>query len=155
MFFEDHLLGQTKNVHLRRETKAEGIFLRHIQTVCAWRHEFKERRQLRGVNEHNLVQIPTYNNNRNITDKSISLHLINARSVAGNAVFICEHISKNCVDILAITETWLREGEDCHTVTTSVLPGTNLLVCQYLRPMELKGEAWFCNQGKPRCHMYP
>lgn len=108
------LLDQTKNIHVRWGTKAGRKFLRHIQTVCAWRHEFKERRQLRGVNEHNLVPIPTNNNHRDITNKSISLHLINAKSVAGKAVSLCEHITEKCVDILAITDTWLREGDDRH-----------------------------------------
>lgn len=83
-----------------------------ISKQCAWRHGFKERRQ--HVNEHNLVQIPTNKNHRNITDKSISLHMINAISVAGKAAYLCEHITEKCVDLLAITETWLREGDDCH-----------------------------------------
>lgn len=61
-----------------------------------------------------MIQIPTNNHHRNITDKFISLHLINARPDAGKAVSLCEHIIEKCVDILAITETWLREEDDCH-----------------------------------------
>ena len=59
-------------------------------------------KQLRGVDKFNLVHIPITNNHVHIADKSISLHLINARSVARKAVSICEHIIDKSVDILAI-----------------------------------------------------
>ena len=62
-------------------------------------------KKLSGVNKYSLVHIPISNKHVYITDKSISLYLINARSEAGKAVSICEHIIDKSVDILAITET--------------------------------------------------
>ena len=62
-------------------------------------------KKLSGVNKYSLVHIPISNKHVHITDKSISLYLINARSEAGKAVSICEHIIDKSVDILAITET--------------------------------------------------
>ena len=145
------LTGHTKNVRVRRGTKAGRRLIRHIHTVSVDRSRYvkhqkssvnmgnlvcipcnapnthistisgpdepieivpippvddqfsKQRRiqvkvslkrnanikQLSGVNKYNLVHIPTTNKHVHITDKSISLHLINARSVAGKAISIC------------------------------------------------------------------
>jgi hypothetical protein len=44
--------------------------------------------------------------------KFIGLSLLNARSVAGKCVLLSEYIIDKGVDILAITETWLREGDE-------------------------------------------
>lgn len=147
--FGQLLLGQTKNIYVRRGTKAVRKFNRlDISKLCAWRHKFKKCRKFRGVKEHNLIQIPTNNHHRKITDKFISLRLINARSVARKAVSLCKHIPEKCVDILAITKTWLREGDDCHI--NDLCPPGYLLVCQDLRLRELEGG---CNQGKHRRHV--
>ena len=48
----------------------------------------------------------------NASDQYINLAQVNARSVAGKCNTLYEFILDNNVDILAISETWLRDGDD-------------------------------------------
>ena len=66
-----------------------------------------------GVNSDNLI-VTTKRDTVINSDKSINLTLLIARSVMGKLLNLSEYISDRCVDILAITETWLREGDDAH-----------------------------------------
>ena len=68
------------------------------------------RRFASGVNSDILIVMTKRDTVIN-SDKSINLTLLN---VMGKCLTLSEYISDRCVDILAITETWLREGDDAH-----------------------------------------
>lgn len=64
---------------------------------------------LHSTTASNLIQAPL---SRYVPpSQCVNLTLMNARSVANKAHRISEYITDNEVDILAITETWLREGD--------------------------------------------
>ncbi len=59
----------------------------------------------------NLIQIKCEKSTP-IIDAPISLCLLNARSVNNKAILLNEYIADKEIDILALTETWLKPGDD-------------------------------------------
>ena len=62
-----------------------------------------------GVHSNNLVQVPLSKCTK--SSRCMNLTLMNARSVSNKALRISEYIIDNKVDILAVTETWLKQGD--------------------------------------------
>ena len=60
-----------------------------------------------GVNYNNLTYIKC-NNDRLTSNKQCSFHLLNCRLVCNKTDTIKDFVVDNDIDILAITETWLR-----------------------------------------------
>jgi exonuclease III len=55
----------------------------------------------------------TCTNERCTDSTNLSFALINARSIKNKTTALADYISENCVDVVAITETWLgRDGRD-------------------------------------------
>jgi len=63
------------------------------------------------VNKDNLAEVSCKQHAVH-RGNTLSLTLLNARSVASKSTLLSEYITENSVQILAITETWLKEGDD-------------------------------------------
>ena len=122
----DHgLFTKLKTLHLLNK----AVF--NIRGTRAGKHKstlVKTARQLlpkgqSGPNHHNLVPIPYVPFVRistKATTNTIKVTLLNARSIVNKSSLLCEHIIDNDTDIMLITETWLREGDD--PVITNLCP---------------------------------
>lgn len=69
-----------------------------------------------GVNFENLKLVETLSN----APSPVALHLWNARSVRNKTTELYDYVLQNDVDIMVITETWLRESDP--TVITELSP---------------------------------
>ena len=80
-------------------------------------------------NHNNLINVPLIKNFSSCDAESCSslrIGLLNARSVANKATEINELIVDQCLDILFITETWLKESGNGTSITDLVPTGYTL-----------------------------
>lgn len=77
-----------------------------------------------GVNHGNLITIPLTDNLTNLTSvhKPICAGVFNARSVCNKATEVCELIIDKGLDVLFLTETWLRDDNSNGTVLHDLVP---------------------------------
>jgi hypothetical protein len=81
----------------------------------------------RGVSLSNLTKV-TCKNERGIASTNLSFALINARSIKNKTTALADYISEKCVDVVAITETWLgRDGRDRIVEGQVCPPGYSIL----------------------------
>ena len=74
----------------------------------------------RGVQHSNLTQIEMKHNHL------MEVAFINARSVCNKSLAICDYVVENNIDVLGITETWLKADNDAITVGEITPPGYTL-----------------------------
>jgi hypothetical protein len=80
----------------------------------------------RGCNPHNntvIKRAPPWK-----LGSFIKFGLINAQSVGNKTTALCEHVMECAFDVAAITETWLRDGDD-PLILNLCPPGFTYLVC--------------------------
>ena len=80
----------------------------------------------RGVNNNNIIQVKLSTCQIVGNDCYTNMALINARSVKNKTLAINEEIIQHDWDILAITETWLKQTGDEAIVTELLPPGYTL-----------------------------
>ena len=85
----------------KRETQQRNA----IKTIVT-HHEHESSSRLRGVYTYNLIQIKRYNLPLSKV-KSLSMAVINCRSLNKNDIKLKDHIVEYDCDIVAVTETWL------------------------------------------------
>jgi tRNA A58 N-methylase Trm61 len=64
-----------------------------------------------GVNKSNLIKVNVRDGNGFGTVSKLSCGYLNARSVKNKASEISEFITDNKLDVCAISETWLNDGD--------------------------------------------
>ena len=115
--------------HRARRKQRGGVGCRHGITIIH-KHpdmcqpgEIFERDLSRGVNQRNFISIKPVSS-RWLERSQLSFCFINARSVKNKATAILQYILDNDMDILAITESWLRPGDiDGHIIAAVTPPG--------------------------------
>jgi hypothetical protein len=104
--------GDTGDVY-RRKRGCRGS--KHLLPITTWNtnrswEEFSERPKDKynsdGVNVNNLVTI----NSTTPFENKMKLCLLNTRSVKNKAPQIMDYIIEEAFDVMALTETWLRDG---------------------------------------------
>ena len=70
---------------------------------------------------NNLVQIKRQPQNLS-TEKALNFCLLDARSINNKSLQIEDYVVDRGIDILAVTETWLKAGECCDYITCVVTP---------------------------------
>ena len=98
-------LADTTNIH---------SILVHISKRCV-EPQINKRS---GVNQNNLIKVDCHR--QEITnDKAISTCLLNVRSAQNKPSLIADFIVENELDVLALTETWLKETDSTQSHTIS------------------------------------
>jgi hypothetical protein len=69
-------------------------------------------KQVSHSRQSNLIHISLHSDSVQSSANSITVYLINARSVCNKAHDICDYIIDNDIDVLLITETWLSSSAD-------------------------------------------
>ena len=80
------------------------------------------------INPNNLTQIKIDKRQDNCS-KWLEFAVINARSIRNKAIVICDYVVENNIDILAITETWLRENDDLDSIGNITPDGYKFISC--------------------------
>ena len=94
---------------------------RTIRPVIGHRPGFRPTFHQHGVNNNNIIHVKLWTCHIVGNDCYTNLALINARSVKNKTLAINEEIIQHVWDILAITETWLKQtGEEA--IVTELLP---------------------------------
>lgn len=79
----------------------------------------------------NLVDIqraPIEASTTTASSKLVDLVLLNSRSIRNKTLLIKDFVVDHNIDLLALTETWLRQGDEDQTVVNEICPsGYNLL----------------------------
>ena len=73
---------------------------------------------------------PTVEAVTTITGEQTRIVFMNAQSVRNKTMFINEYVHDDVIDILAITETWLKRSGDSVITTDLVLTATVSSMCQ-------------------------
>jgi exonuclease III len=74
-----------------------------------------------GINHSNLIDVKIEKLSQP-SGQEISFGLVNARSIKNKTTSMCDYISENQLDIVAITETWLGDGNRDQYVINSLCP---------------------------------
>ena len=64
------------------------------------------------ANRNNLIYVNCTNFKKQKTFRPFNICLLNIRSINRKELFINDYVSEHDIDILAITETWLREDDN-------------------------------------------
>ena len=89
-----------------KDVKKREIQQRNAIKTILTHHEHESSSRLRGVNTDNLIQIKRHNLPVSKV-KSLSMAVINCRSLNKNGIKLKDHIVEYDCDIVAVTETWL------------------------------------------------
>lgn len=100
----------------KRGTRAGMRIQRRIKTLIT--EGVTCEKVFRGQNPHNLILVNFQNSS--IENNNMKIGLINARSVANKSDLLRETIIDNGLSLLAITETWLRDGDE--PITSNLCP---------------------------------
>ena len=65
---------------------------------------------LRGVNLNNLISVTTTDSSPKIDCRCVQFCVVNVRSIKNKAMEVKDLVVDQDIDILALTETWLRPG---------------------------------------------
>ena len=96
---------------------------RTIHPVIGYRPSFRPTFHQLGVNNNNIIHVKLSTCQIDGNDCYTNMALINARSVKNKTLAINEEIIQHDWDILAITETWLKQTGDEAIVTELLRPG--------------------------------
>ena len=70
-----------------------------------------DKKYARGVNDSNLTSILLEKNVPRNDFHSVTAGVLNSRSICNKSSLLSDHVTENKLDLMIITETWLREND--------------------------------------------
>ncbi len=102
----------TKHQPTRRGCTGGSSVRKPIPVVCGSRNKYISGLYMkRGVNYNNLTQVPL-TSIRSLPGKHMLMDccLLNTRSVRNKAIIVKDYVVENNIDLVGLTETWLKPG---------------------------------------------
>ena len=81
----------------------------------------KKKNTATGINFSNLIKVKLNHSNHNSSTSHLKLTYWNARSIKNKTIIICDYLSSNMCDLLAVSETWLYSEEEKNEVVLAQL----------------------------------
>ena len=81
----------------------------------------KKKNTATGINFSNLIKVKLNHSNHNSSTSHLKLTYWNARSIKNKTISICDYLSSNMCDLLAVSETWLYSEEEKNEVVLAQL----------------------------------